>query len=154
MAIETIVLAVGPMDAVRAEELANVVLEVASPLGAAVVVAHAFTPEEYEAVRETLGFDDRLENVDPDEVAARRTPVPDLTERFAAEGVDFEVRGVVGEHGRAVVDLAAAVDADRVVVGGRRRTPAGKAVFGSTSQEIMQSAPCPVTAVRERSVDE
>ena len=154
MAIETIVLAVGPMDAVRAEELADVVLEVAAPLEAAVVVTHAFTAEEYEEIHDDLGFDERFEDVDPDAVAARRAPVPDLVERFGAEGVDLEVRGVVGEHGQAVVDLAESVDADRIVVGGRRRSAAGKAVFGSTSQQIMQSAHCPVTYVHDRSVME
>ena len=154
MAIETILLAVGPMDAVRGEELADVVLEVATPLEATVVVAHAFTAEEYEQLHDQLGFDERLENVDPDEVAARRAPVPDLVEIFENEGVDFEVHGAVGAHGAAVVDLAAAVGADRIVVGGRRQTAAGKAVFGSTSQQIMQSAHCPVTYVRDRSVME
>ncbi|PSP66736.1 universal stress protein, partial [Halobacteriales archaeon QH_6_68_27] len=46
------------------------------------------------------------------------------------------------------VGLAAETDADLVVVGGRKRSPAGKAVFGSTAQEVMLESPCPVTFVR------
>jgi nucleotide-binding universal stress UspA family protein len=47
-----------------------------------------------------------------------------------------------------VVALAEELDADLVIVGGRTRSPAGKAVFGSTAQEILLESPCPVTFVR------
>ena len=152
MAIETILVAVGPMDTVRAEELTEVVLETAKPLEASVVIGHAFTEGEYEDIREDLGFDGRIGDVDPDEVATRRAPVPELVDALENAEVDYEVRGVVGDHGQGVVSLADEVDADRVVVGGRRRTAAGKAVFGSTSQEVMQSVSCPVTYVGDRGV--
>lgn len=154
MAIETVVVAVGPMDAVRAAAMADATAEVAAPLGATAVVVHAFTEQEYEGIREELGFEARVEDVDPDAVAGRRTPVPELEERLGAAGVDVEVHGAVGEAGPAVVELATALDADRIVVGGRRRSAAGKAVYGSTSQEVMGSAPCPVTYVRDRELVE
>ena len=152
MAIETILVAVGPMDTVRAEDLSEVVTETAKPLEASVVIGHAFTESEYEDVREDLGFEERIDEVDPDEVAVRRAPIPELVESLEEAGVDCSVRGVVGDHGQGVVTLADEVDADRVVVGGRRRTAAGKAVFGSTSQEVMQSVSCPVTYVGDRGV--
>ena len=152
MAIETILVAVGPMDTVRAEDLSEVVVETAEPLGASVVIGHAFTESEYEDVREDLGFEERIDEVDPDEVAVRRAPIPELLEDLEAAGVDCSVRGVVGDHGEGVVSLADEVEADRVVVGGRRRTAAGKAVFGSTSQEVMQSVSCPVTYVGDRGI--
>jgi nucleotide-binding universal stress UspA family protein len=44
--------------------------------------------------------------------------------------------------------VARDVDADMVVTGGRKRSPAGKAVFGSTAQKVLMNAPCPVTFVR------
>jgi nucleotide-binding universal stress UspA family protein len=62
--------------------------------------------------------------------------------------VEYATRGNVGEHGPGIVDAAEEVDADLVVVGGRRRSPTGKAVFGSTAQEVMLEAPCPVMFVR------
>lgn len=152
MAIDTIVAAVGPMDTARTDEIVETLREVAGPLEATVVLVHAFTDDEYEEFRETLGFDARVEDVDPDAVAAERAPIPDLVDRLEAAGVDYEVRGARGDHGQSVVDVAVDVDADRVIVGGRRRTAAGKAVFGSTSQEVMESAPCPVTYVRDSTV--
>ncbi|WIV65840.1 universal stress protein [Natrialbaceae archaeon AArc-T1-2] len=152
MAIDTIAVAVGPMDTVRADALAETVLEVAEPLEATVVLAHAFTDDEYEEFREALGFDERVEDVDPDAVAAERAPIPDLVDRLEEADVDYEICGVRGDHGTGVVEVATDVDADRIVVGGRRRTAAGKAVFGSTSQEVMESAPCPVTYARDTDV--
>lgn len=154
MAIDTVLLAVGPMDTVRAPELAETVLEIADPLDATVVIGHAFTEEEYEDVRADLGFEARAGDVDPDEFAARRPPVPDLADRFEEAGVEYEIKGALGEVSTKVVDMAIDVDADRMVVGGRRRSPAEKAVLGSVSQEIILQAPCPVTYFRDLDVME
>ena len=38
--------------------------------------------------------------------------------------------------------------ASLVVMGYRRRSPAGKAILGSDAQGILMRAPCPVLAVR------
>lgn len=154
MAIRTILLAIGPMDAVRADDLAETVLEVAEPLGARVVIAHAFTEAEYEEVRDRLGFEEPASRVDPDEVARRREPAGEIATALEEAGVEYEIRGAMGDHASAVVDLAEEVEADRIVVGGRQRSPADKVVLGSTSQDILLSAPCPTVFVRDRSVME
>ena len=154
MAIDTVLLAVGPMDTVRAEGLAETALEIAEPLDATVIIGHAFTDDEYEEFREDLGFEARVENVDPDEVATRRPPVGDLEEMMANADVDYEVRGARGEVAAKVVDMAIDVEADRMILGGRRRSPAEKAVLGSVSQEIILQAPCPVTYFRDLDVME
>ena len=147
MTLQTILLAVGPGDARRTDELAVAVVEVAKPADATVVLGHVFTDSEYEAVLERLDFDPDDEN-DPDEVAMRHATIRDLRKPFDAAAVDYEIRGAVGDHGESIVDLASDVGADRVLVGGRKRSPTGKAVFGSTAQEVLLSAPCPVTFVR------
>ncbi|UPV98787.1 universal stress protein [Halorussus gelatinilyticus] len=147
MALQTILLAVGPGDADRTEELAEAVIDVAGPTGARVVLAHVFTDEEFDGVVSQLDYDP-AGDIDPDEVASRHATVRELTDAFDEADVEYTVRGRVGEHGESIVDLANEVNADRVVVGGRKRSPTGKAVFGSTAQEVMLSAPCPVTFVR------
>lgn len=147
MALETILLAVGPGDADRSDSLATAVIDVAKPAGATVELAHVFTDSQYDEVLERLDFDVGLD-VDPDEVATRHTTVREIGAKLDEAEVDSEVSGIVGEHGSAIVDFAMQVNADRVVVGGRRRSPTGKAVFGSTAQVVLLSAPAPVTFVR------
>lgn len=148
MTLRTVLLAVGPGDADRIDELAGAVVEAAKPAGATVVLAHVFTSEEFDDVLDRLDFDAAVDDVDPDGVAGRHATIRRLGRTLDSEGIDYQTRGAVGEHGSTIVDLAEEVDADRVVVGGRTRSPTGKAVFGSTAQEVLLSSPCPVTFVR------
>ncbi|WP_245634140.1 universal stress protein [Halalkalicoccus paucihalophilus] len=55
----------------------------------------------------------------------------------------------VGDPAERVVAKAADYDADFVVVGGRHQSSARRALFGSVSQEIIESVRCPVISVRE-----
>ena len=147
MALDTILLAVGPNDADRTDKLASTVIDIAGPAGAEVVVAHVFTDDEYESVVDRLEFDSVAET-EADEVADRHTTIRDLRTLLNDADIDTSVRGAVGDHGEEIVSLAGMTRADLAVVGGRKRSPAGKAVFGSTAQEVMLNAPCPVTFVR------
>jgi len=147
MAIENLLLAVGPSDDERIEPMARTATDIAGPAGATVTLAHVFTREEYEDTASRLGFGEDDE-VTPDVVARRHATIRDLADQLDDEGVDYDVRGHVGGHGESIVELADDVDADIAVVGGRKRSPTGKAVFGSTAQTVLLSAPCPVTFVR------
>ncbi|WP_440770565.1 universal stress protein [Natronorubrum sp. DTA28] len=154
MELETVLLAVGPGDADRIDELAKSVVEVAKPADATVVLAHVFTSSEYDDVLTRLEFDRATDEIDPDDVARRHQSIIDLRTILDEHDVDYVIKGAIGEHGPTIVDLATSNDVDRVIVGGRRRSPTGKAVFGSTAQEVLLSAPCPVTFVRSDDIDE
>lgn len=60
---------------------------------------------------------------------------------------DYEVVGRVGNPGKKVVEYAEEVDARYLVVGGRARSPVGKAIFGSVAQSILLNTERPVVAV-------
>jgi len=147
MTLRTMLVAVGPKDSERADELAEAVLEVAQPAGATVHLTHVFTPGEFEEAADRLNFESAA-SADPDAVAQRHETIRALIGALEDAGIEYAVHGRVGDHAEKIVALAGELDADRVVVGGRRRSPSGKAVFGSVAQDVMLEAPCPVTFVK------
>lgn len=71
---------------------------------------------------------------------------------LAAASIDdkMTVRAVGSEADAAaeLIDLSYEETTDLVVIGLRRRSPVGKLVMGSVSQQILLGAHCPVTAVK------
>lgn len=53
----------------------------------------------------------------------------------------------VGDPATEIVKVAETVDARFVVVGGRKRSPTGKAVFGSVSQSVILNSDRPVVTI-------
>lgn len=148
MALETLLLALGPGDAERIDQLAETSIDIAGPAGATVVLGHVFTEGEYEHAIDRLSFDVPASEISPNKVANRHATVRELSNILDKASIESAVSGAVGDHGDSIVSIAEESGADMVIVGGRRRSPAGKAVFGSTAQKVMLSAPCPVTFVR------
>jgi len=150
MGLDTVLIAVGDQDKDRLEALARTAIDIAKPAGASVELAHVFTEEAYERAKQQLDFDDQSE-VTPAAVAKRYATIRELGDRMEEAGVSFGWHGSLSNgasEGERIVELAETVGADLIIVGGRKRSPAGKAVFGSTAQEVMLNAPCPVTFVR------
>ncbi|GAB6985833.1 universal stress protein [Nocardioides pyridinolyticus] len=73
-----------------------------------------------------------------------------LQRRLQSDGVDFELHQPAQAQSPADEVLAAATsaDADLIVIGLRRRSPVGKLFLGSSSQQILLEADCPVVAVK------
>ncbi|TKX79025.1 universal stress protein [Halorubrum sp. SD626R] len=149
MSIDTVVLAVGTEGEAQTAQLAKEAIAVAEPASAEVVLVHVFDGSEFERIRAKLGVDGGGEGSIPDAVAERHTTTRALGDALSAAGVRYSVRGAVGDLADEVTEAATDVGEDRGVVGGRRRSPTGKAVFGSVAQEVMLAAPCPVTFVRD-----
>jgi len=127
----TVVLAYAPGDLGTAS--ARAAGSAAALLGARVVIVNATRA-------------DRL--VDPR--WADEAELAQVIEILDDAGVDHEVRHLRSGSLPAdvVLEVAEEVDAELVVVGLRRRTPVGKLVLGSTPQQILLRASCPVLAVK------
>lgn len=109
-----------------------------------VIVLNVF--EEFEAsgdtgkVRSEEFFD---EDAIPDTVTA-------LLESLEDRGI---AASVLREHGDPVDEILAVAeerDVDAILMAGRKRTPIGKALFGSVTQRILLSADRPVTVLMEQ----
>jgi Universal stress protein UspA and related nucleotide-binding proteins len=78
-------------------------------------------------------FEDNPEGASVDQVASvRRT-------RDILEEADYtvELEESSGEPARAILRLADEQDAELIVLSGRKRTPAGKVIFGSVTQSVI-----------------
>jgi nucleotide-binding universal stress UspA family protein len=148
MVLETLVVAVGPNDDARTEELIEAILDIAEPTGASVVLLHVFTEKAYDKGVEEAGFDDD-DRPSPTELAARLEAIDAIAADLEAADVSYDIRGSIGAEGETIIRETEAVGGDLLYLSGRKRSPTGKAVFGSTSHRIMMNASCPVLFVRE-----
>lgn len=120
---------------------------VAESAGATLTVVHAIEnlPEpglhpylvvpELHALRAQLEGDarERLLRAVPDDVRQR---------------LGIETRVVVGSARREVLRLAGELHADLIVLGAHAQGPIEHLLFGSTCEQVVRSAPCPVLTVR------
>ncbi|WP_165872079.1 universal stress protein [Natrarchaeobius halalkaliphilus] len=111
----------------RALEQAKAIASLPSaPEEVSVTLVHTFTFKEPETT-----IDD-IEAVD-----AVRTHLDE-------QGIEHDTHEGDGEPSEYLVQYATEQDADLICVGGRKRTPAGKALFGSVSQQVLLGADRPV----------
>jgi nucleotide-binding universal stress UspA family protein len=85
----------------------------------------------------------------PDDVrslksASRVKSVRRARDRLEGAGVETTVLDRSGDTAADIVREAEELDADAVVLGGRKRSPVGKAVFGSTTQSVILDTDRPV----------
>jgi nucleotide-binding universal stress UspA family protein len=66
---------------------------------------------------------------------------------FESEGIAARAQQRSGDPAEELIRAAREEDADQIVLGGRRRTPVGKAVFGSVVQDVILDAECPVLTI-------
>lgn len=107
-------------------------------------VVHVLSQKEFREIEQT-SVEETGTTVSMDEIRSFAKEVADE----AAEGVvdTYHPVGLVGDAADELVDYVENNDARYIVVGSRKRSPVGKALFGSVAQSVLLSAPCPVVAV-------
>lgn len=99
-------------------------------------------PLDFEDVHVTIlhDFTDNPEGASVAQVGSVRH----AKEAFEEKGVDVTLEESSGEPAAAIVEIADDRDADVIVTAGRKRTPTGKALFGSVTQDVILSTDRPV----------
>lgn len=111
------------------------------------VVVYRFTDQDIESTAKNLNMD--LEAMDIDELAARKSGVDEVVQYLEQNDIKCMVRGVktTDTSGEAILSASADTDADRIYMYSRKRSPAGKAIFGSGLQYVLLNATVPVVVI-------
>ena len=125
-----VLLAIGLDDEARAIAQAEAIIDLpGSPDGVTAHLCHVFQDNPEGASVHQLG-------------TVRRAR--ELLEDAGVDCVHYEASG---DPGAELLAAADEVEADLICVSGRKRSPAGKAVFGSTTQALVLNADRPVLTV-------
>ena len=118
--------------------------ELADAFNEPLEVVHVMSPSEFV----------KLEHTAVNEVgeALQMDKVEEVAQSFAEKACtnvtsNYRAVGLVGDTVSTVLDYADDQDARYLVIGGRKRSPAGKALFGSVTQSILMNTDRPVLAV-------
>lgn len=68
-----------------------------------------------------------------------------IVDRLSEANITVETTRRTGDPARTILDVAAEIGADMIVLGGRKRSPLGTLLFGSVSQSVLLDADRPVT---------
>jgi nucleotide-binding universal stress UspA family protein len=85
-------------------------------------------------------FEDNPEGATVKQVQSVRSAKDELE----AAGIEVEMLGVSGDPSEAILDYADDLAVDFITVSGRKRTPVGKVLLGSVSQQVLLHADQPV----------
>lgn len=88
-----------------------------------------------------------------DRVVARKDALQQLVDAFDTAGIEFELRGAIGDPAEHIGRMVEEVDADFVVVSSQRQSHIRETLFGSLAQKLLHTAPCPVIVVRHDIVE-
>jgi nucleotide-binding universal stress UspA family protein len=124
---------------------------------AAQVEAVASLPDAAGSVEATLlyVFEDR-ETAESTSVTQLRTGGT-AEQRLLDRGVAVETASRYGDPAEEILEVADEIDADLIVLGGRKRSPLGSLLFGSVSQAVTLDATRPVVVtggIRESEAEE
>jgi nucleotide-binding universal stress UspA family protein len=138
---------VAAVDRSGGERIVNEGRKTADAHGLPLHVVHTLSEADFRDL-ERASYDTSGKSLDMEQITSLAETIAE--EAVTEAGVEAEeIVGLVGKPSQRVLEYADDVDADYVVVGGRKRSSVGKVLFGSVTQSILLNAECPVITVME-----
>ena len=133
----------------RSKQVVSLGYDLAKTYGDTLAVLHVVPTEDYRSHKESLesipGFGDF--SLQQEQESAEQFARQFATQILEGEDLDIlDPRGRVGTVSDEILAEAEAEDPRFLVISGRRRSPAGKAIFGNTAQRLLLNATCPVVS--------
>lgn len=135
-------------DSTAGRRLLREASELAAGTGAELIVLHVVDETQYSGNLERKaqsGSGNEVSSIEDTEERSRQ-----LADRLATEvvdGTEYRPVGKVGKLPEAILEAAAEHDCDHVFIVGKRRSPAGKVVFGDDAQAVILRFDGPVTTI-------
>lgn len=134
----------------RSKRVLTVAHDLATAYDDTLVALHVVPEDNYEEHRESL---QQIREFNEFSITQEVESAKEIARRFAVETLDedfdsdlFEPAGRVGNVTEEILSAVTKRDPRFLVIGGRRRSPAGKALFGNTAQQLLLNADCPVVS--------
>ena len=127
----------------RAKKAVREAAVLAEEFGYVVHVVHVLSQSEFVDLEQTE-VQKTGRAIDMDRIRDHAAKLAKRATEDVETDATLEYVGLVGNAADKVLGYAASNDARYVVVGPRKKSPTGKVLFGSTSQEILLNADCPV----------
>jgi nucleotide-binding universal stress UspA family protein len=125
----------------RGEEIVEEAHELATAFGEELHVIHVLSQSEFVELERT--------SVEGSGQAIEMEDIRGIAREIAEESAeaitdDYTATGLVGDAADEIIRYSSENDARYIVISGRRRSPVGKALFGSTTQSVLLDADRPV----------
>lgn len=140
MRIQTILL---PVDGSEYSTLAcRYAAEMAVKTSAKVIIVHCYG--DLNTRLSQSGMEDVMEDV----IHESKEILAGYEDMLRKAGVQFESRSVKGVAGEQITWVAEQAKADMIIMGSKGHSNLAGLVIGSVTNDVLQSAPCPVMVVR------
>lgn len=131
----------------RSMSVATLAYDLAATYGDTLIALHVIPTEEYEAHKEAIKDIPEFRDYS---IAQGTKGAEQFAREFVMQAigdpgdVPIQARGRVGNVSDEIIDEADSIEPRFLTISGRRRSPAGKALFGNTAQKILLNVECPV----------